>query len=314
MSARVFVVGGANLDLVARSTGPLVPNTSNPGTALERPGGVGRNVAENLARLGVPVHLVAAIGKDRAGDVLRDNATMAGIGLAHAVTTDQPTGRYAAVLTHEGELAVGVNDMQATESLDPDAVRLAMSEVTPVDIVVLDANVPPAVVSVVAQAAADAGARLIADPVSVAKGPRMWAALHPRPWMLTPNIAELQALTGRPLTLRDIPAVAAPLIGEGVTHVWVKLGATGSVLVTADPGSHPTALAFAAPVVEIADVTGGGDALLAGFLSAVLDGRTEAEAAAYGHVVAALTVTSDHTVRPDLTRDLVHRAAAGEAR
>lgn len=129
--------------------------------------------------------------------------------------------------------------------------------------------------------------------------------------MLTPNVAELQALTGRPLTLRDIPAVAAPLIAEGVTHVWVKLGPTGSVLVTADGGGNPTAVALAAPVVEVADVTGAGDALLAGFIRALLDGRAEGEAAAYGHVVSALTVASDHTVRPDLTLDLVRRAAAG---
>lgn len=309
MPARVFVVGGANLDLVARSTGPLVPATSNPGVALERPGGVGRNVAENLGRLGVPVELVAAIGKDRAGDVLRDNAAEAGIGLTHAVTSLHPTGRYAALLTHEGELALAVNDMHATECLEPDVVGLALSDLTADDTVVLDANLPPAVVAVVATAAADAGARLIADPVSVAKGPRMWAALHPRPWMITPNVAELQALTGQPMTLRDIPAVAAPLIDEGVTHVWVTLGATGSVLVSADPGHHPRALAFAAPVVEVADVTGGGDALLAGFIAALLDGRTEGEAAAYGHVVSALTVASEHTVRPDLTRDLVRRAA-----
>ena len=48
----VVVVGGANVDVKARSTAALVARTSNPGTVVRTPGGVGRNVAENLARLG----------------------------------------------------------------------------------------------------------------------------------------------------------------------------------------------------------------------------------------------------------------------
>src|SRR5690554_1242277 len=44
----VLVVGGANVDVKARSGAAAVTGTSNPGTASMRPGGVGRNVAENL--------------------------------------------------------------------------------------------------------------------------------------------------------------------------------------------------------------------------------------------------------------------------
>ena len=63
MTARhVVVVGGINADLKARTTAPLVPGTSNPGTATLSPGGVGRNIAENLAHLGTPVSLVGVVG------------------------------------------------------------------------------------------------------------------------------------------------------------------------------------------------------------------------------------------------------------
>src|SRR3954469_25470042 len=66
----VVVVGGANTDVKVRSLAPVVPRTSNPGRAGTTAGGVGRNIAENLARLGTPTHLIAAVGRDAAGERL----------------------------------------------------------------------------------------------------------------------------------------------------------------------------------------------------------------------------------------------------
>lgn len=56
---------------------------------------------------------------------------------------------------------------------------------------------------------------------------------------------------------------------------------------------------------QVVDVTGAGDALVAGTLLALLAGRSPAEAVGLGTVVAALTVQSEHSVRPDLSARLV---------
>ncbi len=66
----VVVIGGANMDIKARSARAAVPATSNPGTGSMAPGGVGRNIAENLARLGTRTHLVAPSGATCCGDAL----------------------------------------------------------------------------------------------------------------------------------------------------------------------------------------------------------------------------------------------------
>ena len=66
----VLVVGGAVLDTKVRTAAAPVLGTSNPGTASATVGGVGRNIAENLARLGRPTVLVAAVGDDPAGDTV----------------------------------------------------------------------------------------------------------------------------------------------------------------------------------------------------------------------------------------------------
>ena len=66
----VVVVGGANMDICASPANALTMHDSNPGSVVTSPGGVARNIAENLARLGVDARLIAAVGADYHGDLL----------------------------------------------------------------------------------------------------------------------------------------------------------------------------------------------------------------------------------------------------
>lgn len=65
-----IVIGGAVMDLVASSAQgmPLLPRTSNPGQLQLSAGGVGRNIAEGLTRLGSPPLFLSAIGDDALGE------------------------------------------------------------------------------------------------------------------------------------------------------------------------------------------------------------------------------------------------------
>ena len=117
----VLVIGGANLDVLARSSGPLRAHTSNPGTILRTYGGVGRNVAENLARLGTPTRMLLAVGDDTAGQEVLARTRFAGVKTLR-VPWDGPTGTYTALLDDDGSLVAGVADMAATESIAPEHV------------------------------------------------------------------------------------------------------------------------------------------------------------------------------------------------
>ncbi len=68
----VLVIGSAGIDLVGRASRPLQPGTSNPGRLRLSHGGVARNVAENLARLGTEALLISAVGDDTQGTQLLD--------------------------------------------------------------------------------------------------------------------------------------------------------------------------------------------------------------------------------------------------
>jgi pseudouridine kinase len=311
----VVVVGGANVDVKAHSLAPATPATSNPGRGEMTPGGVARNVAENLARLGTRTHLVAAVGSDAVGDGLVAATQAAGVRVEHVRRTAAATGTYTAILDSDGELLIAVADMTATDEMGPEAIDSVRDLIAHASLVVLDGNPAPATFSRVLDIAHDTGTRVIVEPVSVPKARLIATAFTAtRPvFAVTPNADELAALTGLPArTDRQLLRAARHLHERGAEHVWVRLGRRGSLL--SGPDGH--VLLPAAPT-EVVDVTGAGDAMLGAFCHALLAGRSPEDAARFGHVAAALTINSPHTVRPDLTARLVEqaaRASRGETR
>ena len=107
------------------------------------PGGVGRNVAENLARLGTRTFLVAAVGRDAAGEGLLNQTAAAGVRVEYIHRTDQPTGTYVALLDCDGEMVAAVADMAATSALGPEEVNRARDVIATAGLVVLDGNLDP---------------------------------------------------------------------------------------------------------------------------------------------------------------------------
>jgi pseudouridine kinase len=303
-SPGVVVVGGANVDVKARSTAPATPETSNPGQASMTPGGVGRNIAENLARLGTRTHLVSVVGRDALGDTLLSQTAASGVRLEHVTRTDVTTGTYTAVLDADGELVIAVAAMAATDELGPERVDAARDLIATAELVVVDGNVWFDALEHALELAAAAQVRAIVEPVSVPKARALSPCLTPeRPlFAITPNRDELAALTDLPTgTDRQVARAAASLHDSGVELVWVRLGERGSVLSRA--GAEPVSVPAVPTRVE--DVTGAGDAALAAFCHALLSGEEPESAARFGHAAASLTIASTHTVRPDLTDRLV---------
>jgi len=300
----VVVVGGANIDIKARSSAAAIGQTSNPGHTSTTPGGVARNIAENLARLGTTTHLIAALGRDAHGERLLTETREAGVLLDHVHRSGtHPTGSYTAVLDADGEMLLAVADMSATDDLRPEHLRSARELILHAALLVLDGNLPAATTEHLLDLAQAADVRVVLDPVSVPKAARLLPLLRAdRPiFAMTPNRDELRALTGLDTAADDAGSAAADVLHErGVEHVWIRLGAQGSLL--SGPGGTHRLPALSA---EVRDVTGAGDAMLAAFAHALLAGRSPVLAARYGHAAAALTLESAHTVRPDLTERLL---------
>lgn len=83
--AQVIVVGAASMDTKGRPRKVLVPGTSNPGSIRISVGGVGRNIAEGLARLGVRTTLLSAVGDDEWGQRILERTAAGGVDVSQVL-------------------------------------------------------------------------------------------------------------------------------------------------------------------------------------------------------------------------------------
>lgn len=300
--AGIVVIGGANADVKSRTDAALVSGTSNPGRTTVTAGGVGRNIAASLARLGAPVSLVSVVGNDALGDLVLAETSRAGVDVSGVTRhPDTPTGIYNAILDVDGGLVAGVASMHALLALSPEAIDAHDARIAGAQWIVLDANLRPDTLGAALHLAARAGTRVALEPVSVPKARAAREALSAgRPVaLITPNRDELAAMVGASvLDDASIYGACAALHRDGVHLVWVRLGAQGSLLSSAATGQavHIPTLA----VHDVTDVTGAGDAALAAYLWAELQGNDPRTCARYGTAAALLTLRSRASVNDQL--------------
>ena len=296
LSVAVVVIGGCNIDRKCQTLSPMIMGTSNPGTERSSVGGVGRNVAENLARLGVSTALITAVGADSEGMRIRSETETAGVHLGHSLETSSPTGSYTVVLNNSGEMVIAVASMAGVDELSPDVVDGARDLIEHARMLILDCNVPESTLLHAARLAGARGVPVIIDPVSARKAMRVSGLLSAgiRLHTITPDLGELLALSGQDsVTGAGVDTAIATLHSLGVENVWARLGAAGSIFSAAGGETSTRIPPLAATLV---DATGAGDAMLAGYVAALLDGLGPLDAARHGAAAAAITIESELTV------------------
>lgn len=311
----VLAIGAANMDIAGTTPHALAAQDSTPGRIRCAPGGVARNVAENLARLGRDVRLVSVVGDDLYGTSLLESTRRAGVDVqACQVLAGQASATYLSLHGADGDMALALNDMAILEQLTPE--RLAASAgllLRHAGAALVDCNLPEdSLAWVVAQAGATP---LFAEPVSAFKCRRLL------PWLahvhtLKANRLEAQALTGQAVD-NDAAVVAAAgwLHRRGVRRVVLSLGARGLYWSDHDAGVDGWQPALPVTVVN---ATGAGDAVMAALVHGFLDGLALRDAAAWAAACAALTLAAPQANHPNLSLAAVQQllpphAAAGPA-
>ncbi len=291
---RIACLGGAHLDTKAHLKDEPRPGSSNPAHLTRDPGGVACNVARNLARMGIEAVLCSIVGDDEAAVSLR--STLAGEGIDDAglvVDPDRCTAGYLAVLGPDGSLVIGVADMDIYDTVNGEWVETAAARAAGADLWVVDANLPAPILEALAGLAP---VPMLADPVSVPKAVRLRPILN-RLHGVFPDAAEAAVLAGG--DLGDPAANAAAVAAAGVEHVVVSLGSGGAHLHTAEV----TETRPAVTPDRVVDVTGAGDALLAGYAYALVS--DDADPLGWGLAAASLAVETDASVAGHLSRETI---------
>jgi sugar/nucleoside kinase (ribokinase family) len=297
----IACIGGIDIDRKARVIDAVRPGTSNPVRVTSCPGGVAGNVARNLAHLGCSVALFSIVGADLAGDdLLRELDSLHIDVSAMRRSAHRPTASYTAVLDPQGQLFIGLADMEIFEELDPNWADSIAPHLAKCTFWVVDANLPAATIERLLTAH-KGRATVLADPISIAKCVRFKNVLS-KSDVFFPNRLEAAELTGLTVHSRDdVSRAAAELRRLGVGTVVLTLGADGIYLADARAEKFLPAI----PPAKIVDVTGAGDALLAGYAFGLLSGGAD-DPALFGLAAASFALESDQSVAA-LTPDLLRR-------
>ncbi|MBN1658654.1 MAG: carbohydrate kinase family protein [Anaerolineae bacterium] len=299
----ILVIGAASIDTKGRASQPIQTGTSTPGDIRISVGGVGRNVAENLARLGEQVVLLSAVGDDGPGRRIVQEARASGIDVSHVIrASSHHTAAYLAVLDETGDLVMSIDDMVVNRDLiTPAFVYRKRVLFRDARLIVLDANLAPETLRTIFGLALKYGVPVCADPTTATLAPRLEPHLG-QMLLITPNAAEAEALCGVRVTARGSALKAAKkLVARGVRSAIVTLGASGLVYATSQESGHVPAFAQ-----DVVDLTGAGDALTAGVVFGLLHDFSVAEAVRLGSSAAALTLRCRETVCPDLSLDRLY--------
>jgi pseudouridine kinase len=303
MTQHLLIIGAASIDTKGRADQTIQAGTSTPGSIRVSVGGVGRNIAENLARLGEPVVLLSAVGDDGSGRRILQQAAECGIDTTHMlVDAEHHTAAYLAVLDDTGNAVMSIDDMTISRTvITPQFVYQRRALFRDACMVVLDANLSTDTLNTIFTTARKYSVPICADPTTASLAPRLCPHL-PELTLVTPNAAEAEALCGVRVTDRESGLVAAQkLVSLGVKIAIVTLGATGLVYATSQESGHVPAIEC-----EIVDFTGAGDALTAAVIFGLLNDFAIDEAVRLGTRAAALTLQSRETVCPALSLERLY--------
>jgi len=139
------IIGGMVLDIHAKPSVPPHPGTTVPGMVKYISGGVARNIAECMSKLGTQPFMISVVGNDMAGDFLLKYWRSAGLRTEGILQADDvATPVVSNVFDGSGELIAGVASVQAVENfITPSWIYRFRHHITNAPLVMLDANLPP---------------------------------------------------------------------------------------------------------------------------------------------------------------------------
>ena len=300
MRETIAVIGSVNMDIGGYSDRPLTAGDSNPGRVRMSLGGVGCNIARNLALLGAQVRFLTALG----GDVYAENihAALTGMGIDLSLSLrlqNEHTSTYLFIADEKGDMSVAVNDMGIYRHQTRAYFESVLPELNRCRAVLLDANLSEEALVFLAE---NVRVPLFADAVSAAKAPRLRPVLG-RLTAFKPNRMEAELLSGvRIEGGGDAERAARSLLETGLGRVFITLGPDGAL---AAEDTRVCRLPSLSP--RLTNATGAGDAFTAAMVWGWLHGLGLEESCLAGNAAAAIAAQSEETVNPALCEEALRQ-------
>lgn len=289
MATSVLCIGATLVDELYFCEATIVPHSSNPAHKTTGIGGVMGNIALNLAALNIKPALITAIGNDTEGNYILNQLTQQGINSAAFCITPESTGKYVSVLQPDGNLFVAVCQDNGKRYLSVEYMQSKSDYIKAYDMLIIDTNLDTDVIQWFIYFAKQHQKKLIIEPVSVSKASQLAKLDLDGVYLITPNEAELQAISTASYT--DTVSLVTSLLKRGVQNIWLRQGERGSTWFAPSSTLH-----LSVPKITIVDSTGAGDAALAGWVLGKVQEDTPLNCLKLGHTLALHILQQKGTV------------------
>lgn len=305
----IIVIGAANIDITGIANSQLNLNDSNIGKLKLGAGGVGRNIADNFARLTLgqefQTYLLTAIGDDLHGKLVIQASEEAGIDLSHAlVVKDQATASYLSIIDQNGEMCTAINDMSIIDEIRVDYLQSKKHLINATELIIFDTNLNQDVIDYIVENFSHIP--IFVDSVSSIKAAKVKDCLNSIHTM-TPNLIEAENLSKLSIkngaTLADI---ANYFHHQGVTNIYITLGNKGIYASNMQNGMINANIQPALKA-NIVNTNGAGDAFMSGLAFGYIQKTSNEKQLKFACACAAITIESEQTINPNLSAKLAEK-------
>ncbi len=291
----VTVIGGANMDIQGFPKGNLIFKDSNIGNVKMSLGGVGRNIGENLVKLGVDTRLISIVGDDIYGSKILDEAKLIGLNMQDSLMLKgESTSTYLSILDECGDMAVAISNMDIYNRMTVDFIKDKKHIIENSKLCVIDTNIPSEVIEYIVSS--NKNTDFFLDPVSTAKAERVKDLIgyfH----TVKSNKIETEVLTGIKINNQDdLKEASEYLHKKGVKRLFISLGAEG-VFYSDGINMGQTK----APNVKVINATGAGDAFVAALVYGHLNDFKIHESIKFAITSSIIALSHENTINPNMS-------------
>jgi len=297
----IALIGAANIDIQGFSSNPIIARDSNPGSIEFCAGGVSRNIAENLSRLGVKTELISAIGGDPNGELILSICRDCGIGTEHSlIIPDKLSSVYLAIMDTSGDMALALSDMTISDNITVKSLKKRFRILQEAHSIVFDTCLDIEVMDYILNTFSDKV--IYVDPVSVGKA----KALKPligKVHTLKMNKLEAEFLSDTEIKdTSDLEKTSLWFIAQGVKRVFITLGSEGVYYKDLN-----TFGSFKPKAAEITNATGAGDAFMAGLVFGTLHEYNIKKIVRFASGLSLAALAGEETVNPKINFNYIEQ-------
>lgn len=296
----VTVVGGVNMDIQGFPKNLLIPSDSNIGSVKMSLGGVGRNIGENLVRLGIDTKLISVLGDDIYGLKILEESALIGLDMKDClILKGENTSIYLAVLDETHDMSVAISSMDIYERMTIDFIKDKKHVIDNSKLCILDTNIPVDVIEYLLSNHRNTD--FFIDTVSTAKARKikhLIGSIH----TLKSNKIEIESITGIEIKGdADLKRNCEFLMNKGVKKVFITLGKNGVFYCDETTMNNIKAIN-----VKPVNTTGAGDAFMAALVYCYLNNIEINKSAKMATAASIVALSHENTINPNMSIESIN--------